>query len=108
MFIKYRIMRHIEYGEYYDLVKLCKTLRYANFDKFTKRTDSLGRAGFLSYNELGHITHKCLSSFSEYKASLRKIFFEISVSVASIIVAITSVIAVILQCKSLLLSAIPK
>lgn len=94
MLLKYRVMKKLEFDEPVCVKTLASALRTPFNKRFTEAVDFLGRNGFLAHDSGGKISLYCLSSFREYKAYMRKTFFEISVSISAITVAITSV----LQC----------
>lgn len=102
MFLKYRIMKHLKFDEPVDIESLHKEIHSSritlkNINAFGEAINELGREGFISHDENGDISLYAYSSFHEYKAHLRKAFFEIAVTVSAIVVAVTSVISVFLE-----------
>lgn len=99
---QYRILRCLKFEDpinYFDLQRMSGI----ETKKFVEIADYLGKIGYISLDsETFGVTLYCISSLREYKAALVRLIFEISVSVSAVVVAVTSVIAVILQYKELL------
>ena len=76
MFLKYRILSKLEFGEFQDLRALHRSVGWCRFKRFSQCVDQLGRGGFLSYNDARDVSLYCYSSLHEYLVELRKAFFE--------------------------------
>lgn len=92
MFLKYRIMKKLEYGEWLSLEETHELFPDASFEEIGIAVDWLGCEGFLECNSDGKISPKVFTSFYRYKITLRKAFLEFCVSIAAIIVGITSIL----------------
>lgn len=103
MFVKYRIMKYLKFDKYETLEAVFKKLNFKDLDSFGQAVDQLGKDGFVDFDDSKKISLRTYSSFSEYKAYLRKSFFEVCVSLSAIIMAITSIVSVYLQYRALLL-----
>lgn len=92
MFLKYRIMKKLQFGEWLSLEEIHKLFPSASPENFGTAVDWLGCEGFLECNSEGKIGPKVFTSFYRYKVTLRKAFLELCVSIAAIIVGITSIL----------------
>ena len=97
MFIKFRIMRMVDFGEFTSLDEIYKTFPKTKQERISKAIDILGRKGFVVPNdECTGISYRTLSSFYEYTVSIRKAFFEIAVSLSTIAAALISLAELLL------------
>ena len=91
MFIKFRIMRMVDFGEFTSLDEIYKAFHKTKHERISNAIDILGRKGFIvSNDECTGISYKTLSSFYEYTENIRKAFFEIAVSLSTIAAALIS------------------
>lgn len=91
MFIKFRIMRIVDFGEFTPLDEIYKAFPKTKHKRISNAIDILGRKGFIvSNDECTGVSYRTLSSFYEYTASIRKAFFEIAVSMSTIAAALIS------------------
>lgn len=95
MFLKYRILKSLEFGKYVSIEQVCSM--------FSNDTMSVGKAivmlvgmGFIDHDSNNNISLKRITSLHEYRNYIMRRFLEISVSISAIVVAICNVIELIL------------
>ena len=96
MFLKYRILKKLEFGKYISIEKACSM--------FNSNVMAVGRAivmlvgmGFIDRDSNDNISLKRITSLHEYRNYIARRFLEISVSISAIIVAACNVIELILR-----------
>ncbi len=96
MFLKYRIMKRLEFDKYVSVEQVC--------NMFSNDTMSVGKAivmlvgmGFVDRDSNDNISLKRITSLHEYHNYFMRRFLEISVSISAIVVAICNVIELILR-----------
>lgn len=93
LFVQYQIMKKLDFGEGVSISYIFDLFPYYPKKKIAIAIDLLGKGGFLEGNlETRTISPRTLTSFYDFKISLRKAFFETSVSISAIIVAIATVL----------------
>lgn len=92
MFLKYRIMKKLKFDEPLSVREVCDLFPRTPDEKVCIAIDWLGCEGFLVANSEHKISPKVFTSFYRYKVVLRKAFLEFCVSIAAIIVGITSIL----------------
>ena len=97
MFFKYRIMKKLEFGKYVSVETVCGWFPERLGKKIGIHLIELVGAGFLDRDSKDDVSLKRFSSLHEYKVSLGKQLFQITVSVSAIIVAVTGVAEFILK-----------
>ena len=95
MFLKYKILSKLEFGEYADIETLHNQFPNVSVDKFGREIIMLIGMGLIGYNEKHDVSLKRITSVYEYRIHIRKTLFGIIVSVSTIASAIFSFLALL-------------
>lgn len=89
--MKYKIMRKLEFGKYTSLETVVEWFPGKSIKSVGMSIDLLGKLGFIeASDDLNGISLRTISSFQDFLEYQRKKFFEYSVGVSAIIIAIES------------------
>lgn len=93
MFLKYRIMRKLEFGEFVSIEEYRSWFPNTNSDKVDNAVDILGNLGFIVHNEdCTGISLRTFSSLHNFLFYQRKVFFDYAVGISAIVIAIEALI----------------
>lgn len=94
MFLKYRIMKKLEFGEYTSLEKIHKWFPSIDPNKVDDNVDMLGKLGFIEHDEeCTAVMLRTLSSLQDFLVYQRKIFFEYAVGISAVFIAIEAILS---------------
>ena len=94
MFFKYRIMKKLEFGEFTLIETILSWFPVRKALQVGKAIDMLGKLGFIEHNnECTTVRPKTLSSFQDFLIYQRKIFFEYTVGVSAVFIAIEAILS---------------
>ena len=95
MFMNYRILKKLEFGNYVSVETACNFFPNTSLDKVGRSIVMLVGMGFIDYDPDCNVSLKRITSLYEYKNYVGRKFFEFTVSISAIVMAIANVIAVL-------------